>query len=45
MTCFVFSDHAVDLLEKAFSVGVTYNVETKSYLVEALQLLNMEAMH
>ena len=38
-------EFAVDLLQKAFTVGITFNVETKSYLTEALQLLNMETMH
>ena len=40
------SESAVQLLTKAFDVGVTFvTSDTKNYVVEALQLLNLETIH
>ena len=44
LLCCVVSEHAVELLSKAFSIGVQAKVDTGSYISEALQLLNLETM-
>ena len=40
----LLTEHAVELLLKAFRVGVHSKVESGSYINEAMQLLNLETM-
>ncbi|XP_033752257.1 integrator complex subunit 1-like [Pecten maximus] len=40
--CVLCQDHADVLLQKAFLVGTTTSIETSTYIVEALQTLNLE---
>ena len=40
----ILSEHAVELLLKAFRVGVHSKVESASYINDAMQLLNLETM-
>ncbi|XP_060071544.1 integrator complex subunit 1-like [Ylistrum balloti] len=40
--CVLCQDHADVLLQKAFLVGTTTSIETSTYIIEALQTLNLE---
>ena len=42
----VLLESSVELLTKAFVVGVTFvTSDTKNYVVESMQLLNLETVH
>ncbi len=43
-TWYFLSEFAVEMMLKAFQVGVFEKTDTGSYILEAMQLLNMETM-